>query len=47
MDIPEQRIIGSLLLLAGATFLAIGIYEDQLTAILEIIGRVINSAIAG
>ncbi len=47
MDLPEQRIIGSLLLLAGATFLAIGIYEDQLTTVLEIIGRVINSAIAG
>ena len=47
MDLPEQRIIGSLVLLAGATFLAVGLYEDQLTTVLEIIGKVLKTAIAG
>jgi len=47
MDLPEQRILGSLLLLAGISFLAIGLYADQLTTVLEIIGKVLNAAIAG
>ena len=47
MDLPEQRIIGSLLLLAGVSFLAVGLYTDQLTTVLEIIGKVLNTAIAG
>jgi hypothetical protein len=47
MNLPEQRIIGSLILLAGISFLAIGLYTDQLTTALEIIGEVLNAAIAG
>jgi len=47
MNLPEQRILGSLLLLAGISFLAIGLYADQLTTVLEIIGKVLNAAIAG
>jgi uncharacterized membrane protein len=47
MELPEQRIIGSLILLAGISFLAVGLYEDQLTTILEIIGQMLNAAIAG
>jgi hypothetical protein len=47
MELPEQRIIGALILLAGVTFLAVGLYEDQLTYVLKIIGRVLSSAIAG
>jgi hypothetical protein len=47
MDLPEQRILGSLLLLAGISFLAVGLYADQLTIVLEIIGKVLNAAIAG
>jgi len=47
MDLPEQRIFGALILLAGVSFLAVGLYEDQLTTVLEIIGKVLNAAIAG
>jgi hypothetical protein len=47
MDLPAQRILGSLLLLAAISFLAVGLYEEQLTTVLEIIGEVINAAIAG
>jgi hypothetical protein len=47
MDLPEQRIIGSLLLLAGISFLAVGLYEEQLTTVLEIIGKLLNAAILG
>jgi hypothetical protein len=47
MDLPEQRIIGSLILLAGISFLAVGLYTGQLTAVIEIIGEVLNAAIAG
>ena len=46
MDLPEQRIIGALILLAGATFLAVGLYENQLADVLEIIGEVLKAAIA-
>ena len=47
MDLPEQRILGSLVLLAGISFLAVGLYEEQLTTVLEIIGEVLNAAIVG
>jgi hypothetical protein len=47
MDLPEQRIIGSLLLLAGISFLAVGLATGQLTTIIEILGEVLTAAIAG
>jgi hypothetical protein len=47
MDLLEQRIIGSLLLLAGISFLAVGLATGQLTTIVEIIGEVLNAAITG
>jgi hypothetical protein len=47
MNLPEQRIIGSLILLAGISFLAVGLYTGQLTTVIEIIGEVLNAAIAG
>jgi hypothetical protein len=47
MDLPEQRIVGSLLLLAGISFLAVGLATNQLATIVEIIGKVLNAAIAG
>ena len=47
MDLPEQRIVGSLLLLAGISFLAVGLYTGQLTTVIEIVREVINAAIAG
>jgi hypothetical protein len=47
MDLPEQRIVGSLLLLAGISFLAVGLYTGQLTTVIEIVREVLNAAIAG
>jgi len=47
MDLPEQRIVGSLLLLAGVSFLAVGLATGQLTTIIEIIAEILNAAIAG
>jgi len=35
MDIPEQRVIGALLLLLGVSFLAVGVYTGQLEEIVE------------
>ena len=40
MDISERRIIGSLLLLLGVSFLAVGIYTGQLDRIVEMLKSV-------
>lgn len=47
MDLPEQRILNSLILLAGITFLAIGVATGQLTTLLQIINEVLSAAITG
>ena len=47
MDQHEQKIIGSLLLLAGITFLAAGLATGQLTAVIDILSEVLGAAIAG
>jgi hypothetical protein len=47
MDQHEQRIIGSLLLLAGITFLAAGLATGQLTTIVDILSEALGAAIAG
>lgn len=44
---PEKRVIGSLLLLSGLTFLAIGLYDEQSTLVLELLKEVFETAIAG
>ena len=47
MDLPEKRVIGSLFLLSGLTFLAIGLYTGQLTFVLELLKKIFKTAIAG
>lgn len=47
MNLPEQRIVGSLILLVGVSFLTVGLYTGQLTTVIEIIGEVLTTAIAG
>jgi len=47
LDLPEKRVIGSLLLLSGLTFLAIGLYDGQLTLVLERLKEIFETAIAG
>jgi len=39
MDIPEQRVIGALLLLLGVSFLAVGVYTGQLEEIVEMLQK--------
>ncbi len=47
MDLLEKRVIGSLLLLSGLTFLAIGLYTGQLTFVLELLKKIFETAFAG
>ena len=47
MDLSEQRIVGSLILLAGVSFLAVGLATGQLSTIIEILGELLTTAIAG
>ncbi|MGQ9460458.1 MAG: hypothetical protein ACUVRA_04435 [Candidatus Bathyarchaeaceae archaeon] len=47
MDPTEKRVIGSLLLLSGLTFLAIGLYTEQSTFVLELLKKIFETAIAG
>ena len=47
MELPEQRILGSLLLLSGITLLAVGLATGQLTTIIEILSEILEASIAG
>jgi hypothetical protein len=47
MDLPEQRVLNSLILLAGITFLVIGVATGQLTTLVQTIGEVLGAAIVG
>jgi len=47
MDVSEQRVIGSLLLLLGLTFLIVGLYSGQLEFVLEIVKRIFEASVAG
>ena len=47
MDISEKRIIGSLILLAGITFLSIALYTNQLAEIAELIKNIFEPAVTG
>lgn len=47
MELSEKRIIGSLILLTGVTFLSIALYTGQLTIIAELIRSIFEPSIAG
>lgn len=47
MNPSEQRIIGSLLLLSGLTFIAVGLYTKQLGLVFELVKKVFGTSIAG
>jgi len=47
MDPSEKRVIGSLLLLSGLTFLAVGFYTGQLNYIVDIMKKIFEAAVAG
>ncbi len=39
MEIPQRRMIGALLLLLGVSLLTVGIYTDQLNAVLDLLKK--------
>jgi hypothetical protein len=47
MELLEQRILASLLLLSGITFLAVGLATGQLTTIIEILSKILEASISG
>jgi len=47
LDTYERRVIGSLLLLSGITFLVAGLYSGQLNTVLEMIKKIFEAAVAG
>ncbi|MDH5460632.1 MAG: hypothetical protein OEZ29_07105 [Candidatus Bathyarchaeota archaeon] len=47
MDPSEKRVIGSLLLLSGLTFLVVGLYTGQLDYIIDVMKRIFETAVAG
>ncbi len=47
MDVPERRVIGSLVLLLGVTFLLIGLQGGQASTVLAIVKRILEASIAG
>ena len=47
MDLSGRRVIGSLLLMSGLTFLVLGLYTGQLSYVLELVKTVFETAIAG
>ena len=47
MDTSERRVVGSLLLLSGLTFLVVGLYTGQLDYILDAMKKIFETAVAG
>lgn len=47
MDMSEKRVIGSLLLLLGLTFVILGLYSGHLDHILRLVQDVSETAVAG
>jgi len=47
MDLALRRVIGSLGLLLGVSFLTVGLYTGQLGTIVQIVKRILEASIAG
>jgi len=47
MEVSERRVIGSLVLLLGVTFLVIGLQSEQISTVLTIVRQIIEASIAG
>lgn len=47
MDVSTRRVIGSLMLLLGVTFLAVGLYSGQINNLIQIVKRILEPAVAG
>jgi len=47
MEVPLKRVIGSLVLLLGVTFLVIGLQSEQITTVLTIVKQIFEASVAG
>lgn len=47
MDMSLRRVIGSLSLLLGMTFLTVGLYTGELQTVVDIVKRILEAAVAG
>ncbi len=47
MELSEQRLAASLILLLGITFLAIGLYSGQLNTVSELVKKIFEPSVAG
>jgi len=47
MDVSLRRVIGSLALLLGFTFLTVGLHTGQLNTVIEIVKRILEASVAG
>jgi hypothetical protein len=47
MDVSLRRVIGSLVVLLGVTFLTIGLYTGQINTVIQIVKRILEASVAG
>jgi len=47
MEVSQRRVIGSLVLLFGVTFLVIGLQSEQISTVLTIVKRILEASVAG
>jgi len=47
MDVSFRRVVGSLMLLLGISFLTIGLYTGQINTVMEIVRRILEASVAG
>jgi len=47
LDTSQRRVVISLILLLGISFLTVGLYSGQLDIVFEIVKRVLESSVAG
>ncbi len=47
MDVSMRRVIGSLVLLLGVTFLILGLHSGQIDTVIQIVKRILEAAVAG
>jgi len=47
VEVSRRRVIGSLVLLLGVTFLVVGLQSEQISTVLTIVKRVFEASVAG
>jgi len=47
VEVSQRRLIGSLFLLLGVTFLVIGLQSEQINTVLTIVKRIFEASVAG